>query len=71
MASEFNDAKVKGTWKSILLSKYGATGFTGRHSPFRNDIMKDVVNLILNKIVHSVKQTLFWHDRWTGHLLGN
>lgn len=23
--------------------------------------------LALNKIVHSGKQTLFWHNRWTGH----
>ena len=62
----FLDNSVHGTWKSILLSKYGNRTNPSVCSPFWRSILKDhvMINLGLNKEIGNGKSTAFWLDRW-------
>jgi hypothetical protein len=62
----FQDPNISCKWKSLILAKYGPTGFSSTCSPFWRGILKGahVVNTGLARSLGNGLTILFWKDRW-------
>jgi hypothetical protein len=62
----FQEEKITGIWKDILIAKYHGSCSLSKVSPFWKAILKDknLIELGFNKNVGSSTSVLFWTDRW-------
>lgn len=62
----FQDPSISGLWKTILLAKYGQSGYSSTCSSFWAGILKGtaVVELGLTRHLGNGSTIKFWTDRW-------